>query len=190
MENTTITSPEQIKSVLWLVKALGSSPSRPILHGIHVEGNKAVATDGRRMHIWTMEAFQTIPEGDWAVVSSSAKAVTLKKLDVHYPNWKAVVPRDQGNTLTAGGMKGICGWAQCGVILLETATLIDLQNVIDAVGFGTLWAKKKQALEVKVTWDDITRGDSIGKNPVCVFPEHDKQAILMPLQGLVERNFG
>ena len=190
MQIIEITSPEQIKSWLWVIKALNQDPNRPVLQSICVsECGSVVATDGGRLHKWNPEVLpEGMTPGVYSVVSKSAKLIVLKNQseEFTFPNWKQVIPRGHDNKITLGDSKiGVSSKSAIGAVMLETVTLIDSDNITDALGFGTLTSRKASRLVgVTCTWEDET-----GKNPVCLFPENDKQAVLMPIRCLIQRDF-
>jgi len=184
----TINSPEQIKSWLWVIKALSTDATRPAIHHICVdESGEIVATDGERLHKWKPEALPAeLTPGVYKVLSKSAKLVVLENIseDSSFPDWKAVVPKDHNHKALIGGSMGIKNQSCCGVVLLETVTPLDFGHVAEALGYGTVQRKSMHLKGATCTWEDDT-----GKNPVCLFPEVDKQAVIMPLRTLVNRNF-
>ena len=190
MQIIEITPPMQIKSWLWVIKALSTNPNRPAIRHICVsECGSVVATDGYRLHKWNPEFLPpSMTPGVYSVVSKSAKLIVLKNQseEFTFPDWKQIIPRGQDNKITLGDSKaGVSSKSALGVVVLETVTLIDSDYITDALGFGTLTSRKADCLVgVTCTWKDET-----GKNPVCLFPENDKQAVLMPIRCLIRRDF-
>lgn len=177
MKTIHITTQEQIKAVLWLIKALSKNERRPDICCIHSDGYTAVATDGRRMHIW--KAQPALPAGNWALVSKSKNLIVLSASNTTYPTWKQVVPVNHSETVT---IATISEWTRAGIVLLKTSTFLDIEHVIDALGFGTLRPKGKSIEGVKVTFNKLQQGQPLGLEPICIYPEQDKQIVLMPLR--------
>jgi DNA polymerase III sliding clamp (beta) subunit (PCNA family) len=81
--------------------AKSKDTTRFSMMGIHIEqaGNKTflVSTDGRRMHIATMDTLK-IESGDYEVKENTRDFMILyprNEEDVNYPNWKKIVQQQK-----------------------------------------------------------------------------------------------
>jgi len=76
----------------WASKAVSEDPLRPVLAHIVVEGDKCIATDGRRLHIAKPEVEWT--EGQYKIIKNIKTEFFAKRIDTteKFPNWKMVIP--------------------------------------------------------------------------------------------------
>lgn len=188
----------------WVCLAASGDEIRYFMNGMHVEKQGRVwlhvATDGRRMHIFTSKK-KLLPEGDYCVIKRLKNKVFLREFDVHFPDWRRVVPKyEKPKRFSAAGNGGnpnmrdvarilpTLGYKTKGQVALNPFHVRDILNCDDLQ-----WKVIYQIDKVETTAGDLTveeMKDGTGKrfkavvNRSIVFANHDKskRAIIMPLQ--------
>jgi len=98
-----VESKNNIEAFKWVGKALCKDIIREILWHFHVEGGKAVATDGKRIHVATLDVYEAIPDGNYLPIKVGKRFLLQRDTeDRTYPNWRAVVPATDGLTKACG----------------------------------------------------------------------------------------
>lgn len=89
---------KQSSQVLKFISAAASDDeSRIFLHGILLQHNYMVATDGRRMHVYIGEDFEYTTFGI-AKTHVDKTSATCKFYDAEFPRFKRVIPEIPNNT--------------------------------------------------------------------------------------------
>ena len=75
----------------WVLRAVSTDETRYILNHVLVDGNKIVATDGRRLHM--LEADWGLGDGLYSAVKTPRKIVLVEATDAGtYPKYSQVIP--------------------------------------------------------------------------------------------------
>lgn len=173
-----ITSPEQLKCLLWVLKAYNPKYFNNSRHGIaclHVEEGAIVATNGGALHLWETDLIN-LPEGDYDIVSMSKKLLILKKRETSlYPNWRQVVP----TKYTGFEKLDFPSANHVSYVSMATDALLDPELVLNALGYGTLTTTKKgKVCGLVIEYEEFGQG----KDPVIIRPMDSMKAVVVPIR--------
>lgn len=86
----------------WVASArIAKDDYRAMMEVVHVEDGRAIATDGRRIHIAKLPTVidtdktekPILPDGDYRVIAETKKSIIVGlDVPVDFPSWKAVIP--------------------------------------------------------------------------------------------------
>jgi hypothetical protein len=178
MNNNTyaIESPELLKIIKWLSKALSKSVARPALQCIHIVGGKMICSDGRRMHI------APLIRDIWAEGVYKFDGKNLEEVD--FPILK--------------GWENISEFKKCEVddsldITKEKVTLVSartgfaygVSDLQDAIGYGSLFTARGKPC-VRIECEKLCGFDDYGTtqcpHPVKITLAGGLVAIVMPIR--------
>ena len=144
METVVITDAERVAGLAWVAKAASTDKARTFLSYVHVEGGKAVSTDGHRLHIFEPETLG-IADGEYTVISKTKKQVILGKIEnpEKYPAWEKIEEKAKSGDVIASGYVGEKNNGQslflCKTIKAMSSVAVDIALLSDAVIPGMDW---------------------------------------------------
>jgi hypothetical protein len=96
----------------WVLGARSDDETRYFMCGLHVETGEAtshlVATDGRRLHVWTAPV-DFIAPGEYRVIKAIKSLVILETVpdgNYQFPNWARSMPDPMSDNVTIGNRSG------------------------------------------------------------------------------------
>lgn len=119
--------------IQWVLRARSTDPIRHPLRHLRVETEKGekkfVATDGKRVHVYTTDTTFAweIADGNYAVVRSSKSETVLKPVDgIDYPNWRQVITTGARSVGYASDENRAC------FLIMKNGIGVTLKYIIDA----------------------------------------------------------
>lgn len=97
MNTVTITHADQVKSILFVSKAIaGKKDLRIHLQHLYVDDTRIIATDGNRLHLVNREDFPDMENGYYAPVKQGKNILLVPAAEqaITYPNIDQVIPQE------------------------------------------------------------------------------------------------
>lgn len=136
MNTKIIQSPEQIKILKWLSKALSTDSNRAIINCLHVSTDgQAVATDGKRLHV--AKEGLSIEPGNYRLRVSKNEAI-LTSEDGTYPDWGQIIPSGPEH-ITFQVKKQDSATNLCA----RSGVALNYAHLCEALGYGSILTKHK-----------------------------------------------
>ena len=118
-----------------VARAASKDETRYFMMGIHVEGGKMIATDGRRLH-WADCPYD---DGEYQIVKSTKYRMSMvlnEQFDGQYPNWERVIPDGCDNPMEVNLTKDKESYGIATIIrLLPDEVMFQLDYLKDIYGF-------------------------------------------------------
>jgi hypothetical protein len=152
----------------WLAKAMaGKGEVRHYLQYIYADGSNLVATDGNRLHIWTVSD-----------VADGYYDKNMQKIneDAKFPDYKRVLPLRTGNSRRNSLL------TKAELLAGEVKVYSGKEEAINVV--GEVWVKKQCLLDALSFWDSSERVEINyeGKMDNITISANDCLAVVMPIR--------
>jgi hypothetical protein len=162
----------------WVCEAISADSNRPAICGLCInvgaDGTRLVGTDGQRLHVAEVDAAdaqELPPAGAYRVLRLDPKAhgdcVALVRLDVTYPDWRAVIPK--GGRSDTGIISRECTEMALFRLMKTVDAPLRLRFIDSLVTFGGDWA---------LTYTDAT-------SPLVFTNTTGETAVIMPLRSSI-----
>jgi DNA polymerase III sliding clamp (beta) subunit (PCNA family) len=156
-------TPEQ-----WLTKAMaGKNDVRYYLQNIYADGSNLVATDGHRLHIWTVS---DVADGFYD------KNMQKIESDAKYPDYKRVLPLRTGNSRRNSLL------TKAELLAGEVKVHSGKEEAINVI--GEVWVKKQYLLDALSFWDNDEKLEVNyeGKMDSITISANNCLAVIMPIR--------
>lgn len=157
----------------FVASAIDESNPRRYMNFIYVDKeNRAIATDGRRIHIAEFEALDLEPDAYYEVVKNQKSILWMEKSNYgeKYPTWQKSIPKDHEKICELFLYHEAAFPAAASIAVFEiarkTKKLFNIKYLIDILQTGDTWE----------LWDDGS------KDKCAMFKADNKTVVLMPIR--------
>ena len=144
-------SKDFITALNFLYKGKSNDNIKPVFTGVFIEGNKAITTDSRRLHIIESDFIRDFPGGLYAFEKIKGGYIIMEEIDGVFPDYKHVIPEyktdENGYKLRSIITSPIDG-VRVGRVLYHLKHLVNADFVYDTVkGIDSEWSIYEQEHE-------------------------------------------